>query len=59
MANQTTYNGEEVLDGTRSGSFQVGTTATSIITFDIDSVTASAIGVDGVTCPLHQVRKLH
>jgi flagellin len=48
VANQTTYNGEEVLDGTRSGSFQVGTTATSIITFDIDSITASAIGVDGV-----------
>jgi len=48
VANQTTYNGEEVLDGTRSGAFQVGTTATSVITFDIDSVTASAIGVDDV-----------
>jgi flagellin len=50
VASDTEYNGTKVLDGTlTSKNFQVGTNSGQTVSFSIDSVKASAIGVKAVS----------
>jgi flagellin len=50
VASDTEYNGTKVLDGTlTSKNFQVGTNSGQTVSFSIDSVKASAIGVNAVS----------
>merc|ERR1711998_568941 len=44
VATQTKYNDKTVLDGTLSGSLQVGTEATQTISFSVSSIQTSALG---------------
>ena len=45
VANQTQYNGTNILDGTMGGSIQVGTEAGQTVGFSIDSIATSNLGV--------------
>jgi len=50
IASDTEYNGTKVLDGSlTSKNFQVGTNSGQTVSFSIDSVTATAIGVNAVS----------
>ena len=47
---QTNYNGIQLLDGTETGlQFQMGETATDVVSLVIDAVGSSDLGIDGVT----------
>ena len=43
VAGQTEYNGETILDGTRSGKIQVGTEEGQTVVFDIKSITTASL----------------
>ena len=47
VADQTQYNGEAILDGTRAGNIQVGTEATQTVAFDIASIKTTNLGKYG------------
>ena len=49
VATQTQYNGENILDGSRSGKIQVGTEANQTIDFSIASIKSDNLGSNGVT----------
>lgn len=49
VADQTLYNGESLLDGSRSGSIQVGAQAGQTVGFNIKSIRASDLGESGFT----------
>ena len=50
IASDTEYNGTKVLDGSlTSKNFQVGTNSGQTVSFSIDSVAATAIGIDAVS----------
>jgi flagellin len=47
VASQTEYNGEAILDGSRSGFIQVGTEAGQTVHFQIDSIATHNLGTEG------------
>jgi len=47
VSSQTEYNGEAILDGTRSGNIQVGTEAGQTVHFQIDSISTNNLGTEG------------
>jgi flagellin len=49
VAGQTQYNGEAILDGTRSGNIQVGTEAGQTVGFSIASIHTDNLGTGGGT----------
>ena len=48
VSSDTVYNDSVVLDGTLSGSLQVGTASGQVISFSIDSIDATELGVDAL-----------
>ena len=48
VSTDTVYNDSVVLDGTLSGSLQVGTASGQVIAFSIDSIDATTLGVDAL-----------
>ena len=48
VSSDTVYNDSVVLDGTLSGSLQVGTASGQVIGFSIDSIDATELGVDAL-----------
>ena len=49
VATQTQYNGENILDGSRSGNIQVGTEAGQTVSFYISSIETTNLGKSGGT----------
>jgi flagellin len=53
VASQTQYNGENILDGSRSGKIQVGTEAGQTVDFAISSIKTDNLGREIIGGPMH------